>query len=275
MFLEHPNYTMLTDLLNATDDSELESAHWHEAQEQMERRAFSRGIDHRVAVQIRTSRRIPFQREVVVSNQVIDQKIIERLMESDSAVSAIGLGGMTHEISAGVKRIVVQQGMVEDFSSTAKSSFDSHDLEVSRPSHLGDAPKLPRGSVSREELDAIFAEPDSVPSSSESPQVGKRNKGGKPSYMGATPKLPKSSFSRDELNEILDAPDVSILDEVESEKKVPQKTSPKFRTEGTVKDTDVDDKKRKKQKFVQKGRDFGHGGRNDRKRGRNGPTGFH
>lgn len=267
MFLEHPNYTMLTDLLNADDNEQPEVANWHEAQEAMERRAFARGADRRVSVQIRISRRILFQQEIVAVCQVIAPEIIAHVMESDSAVLAIGQNFMSHEISAGVKRIVVQQGLCA--GAEIAESAEPTNLMGERPAHLGRAPNLPKSSINREELDAIFDEPE------EDHLDGREAV--RPSYIGGRPAALKGQISREELNAILDAPDVSILDEIEEEnKKVVRQDSPSLKTHSAVKDVDEEpDKKRKKQKFVQKGRDFGHGGRSDRKRGRNGPTGFH
>lgn len=277
MFLEHPIGTLFTDLLTADEISQPEVAYWHEAQEEMEKRAFSGSAFRRICAQIKTVQKKQLYLEVVSNLPVIDQEIIDRVMESDGAISAIGLHGMSHEILDGVRRVVVNQGLVEDFSPVVQSSFDNdlYDKVASRPSHLGAFPILPKGTTSRAELDAIFDQADELLKMDEDVTAGRPLK--IPSYIGGRPTALKGQISREELNAILDAPDVSILDEIEEEnKKVVRQDSPSLKTHSAVKDVDEEpDKKRKKQKFVQKGRDYGHGGRSDRKRGRNGPTGFH
>lgn len=249
MFLEHPVSTMLTDLLNADDNFQSDDTDWYEAQEEMERRAFARGPARRVGVLIRTSRRVVFQQAVVVENPAIDQQIVELVMQSDSAISAVGLEDMSHEISDGVRRIVLNEGAVEDFSSAPKSSFDDFGVNVSRV-------RSKQGRSSNEIDDRPVK---------------------RPSYLGSIPTLPHALLIREELDAILDGPDSSILDEIEAEQRkvTPPRTAP-LKTQAVTNDAEPEtEKKRKKQKFIQKGKLYGAGGRNNRKKGRHGPPGCH
>lgn len=249
MILEHPVSTMLTDLLNADDNFRPDDTDWHEAQEEMERRAFARGPERRVGVLIRTSRKSVIQSAVTVEKVIIDQEIIEHVMSSDSAVSAVGLEDMSHEISDGVRRIVLNEGAVEDFSSAPKNSFDHFGTHISKV---------------KSSQEKFRDEVEDRPSK-------------RPSYLGGVPSLPHGDLSRAELDAILDGPDSTILDEIEAEQRnaSPPRTPP-LKTQVVMKDAEPDtEKKQKKQKFIQKGKLYGQGGRNNRKRGRHGPPNCH
>lgn len=248
MYLVHPIDLQLTELLKADEDFQPEVAYWHHAQEEMERRGFSSPSFNRICAQLRiVDKKKDNYLDVLVSAPVIEPAILEQVKAADSAIVAVGPHSLFQEISPGVKRFIENQGLVEDFSSTALSSLED---EITKPPTLEHIQKN---------------------------KSSKKMFEGRPAYLGGLPALPRGGISREELNAILDGPETSILDEINAENEHQVRSdSPPISAKSSVKEVDDEtSQKKKKQKFVNNGKLYGSGGRNNRKRGRNGPPNCH
>jgi len=264
----HPIGSMLNRLLAADEVQDPEVAYWYLAQEEMEKRAYSGVAFRRICAQIRMAgrRKTDDISNVLPAAKIPEQEAVYRHSEGEWPQRNVFSGESFRPIFEKIMAVMKQKtddviGSVFEVSPGVKRVFDADSAE-------GEGI-----------LTAVDGGEDAMPDK-------------RPAYLGGVPSFPKASLTREQTSAILDEPEVSILDSDNYAARKSARLKSQTAQPAIAKDTQnsgspaklsaenhADDQthsvKGKKQKFINKCKVFGKGGRSDRNRGRKGPTNYH